>query len=209
MRILGIADIEEDVLWNYPERYRDLDCIISCGDLLPEYLEYLVTMTNLPLFYVRGNHDGIYDDHPPGGCICLDGRVIDFKGIRIMGLGGSMRYRHGKDQYTEKEMCRRIMRVRGSFGLIRGIDLLVTHAPAAGYGDLTDLPHRGFDCFDRLLQRENPVCMLHGHVHMNYGILQREQLHPAGTIIINVSGHRIVELPVSFRNREGRLPCWK
>ena len=69
MKILVIADMESKALWDYfePEKREDVDLIISCGDLNPRYLEFLVTMAHCPLVYVRGNHDGHYDQNPPEG----------------------------------------------------------------------------------------------------------------------------------------------
>ena len=49
-----------------------------------------------------------------------------------------------------------------------------------GYGDLTDLPHRGFTSFATLLDRYHPQYMLHGHIHLTYGAgMERE--HAYGT----------------------------
>ena len=60
------------------------------------------------------------------------------------------------------------------------MDILVTHAPLHGYGDTTDLPHRGFTAFSTLLDRYHPQYMLHGHIHLNYGAsIPRE--HTYGT----------------------------
>ena len=69
-----------------------------------EYLEYIVTMTNKPLFYIPGNHDNKYLDNPPEGCICIDDDVIEHEGLKILGLGGSIRYSNAKYQYTELQM---------------------------------------------------------------------------------------------------------
>ena len=199
MRILAIADEESKALWDYytPERVEGVDLIISCGDLRAAYLEFLVTMTNVPLLYVRGNHDGRYQNAPPEGCICIEDRVYDYRGLRILGLGGSQRYRSGPvDMYTEKEMSRRIRKAAPDILLRNGFDLLVTHAPAAGYGDLDDLPHRGFSCFNDLMDRYHPRYMLHGHVHRSYraGHFAERQEHPSGTVIINACGYRILDI---------------
>ena len=61
MRVLAVADKEDMHLWNGGRRQllQDLDLILSCGDLDPDYLQYLVTVGNCPLVYLRGNHDGI------------------------------------------------------------------------------------------------------------------------------------------------------
>lgn len=199
MRILAIADEESKALWDYysPEQVEGVDLIIACGDLRAAYLEFLVTMTNRPLLYVRGNHDGAYQKNPPEGCICIEDRVYDFQGLRILGLGGSQRYSDAPaDMYTEKEMSRRIRKAAPDILLRNGFDLLVTHAPAAGYGDMDDLPHRGFACFNDLMDRYHPRYMLHGHVHQSYGAgrFTRRIVHPSGTTIVNACGHCFLDI---------------
>ena len=188
MKILVIADTESKSLWDYfsPGKLDGIDLIISCGDLDAAYLEFLVTMGNAPVWYVPGNHDTKYIQKPPEGCECLDGGILVHQGIRFLGFGGSMRYGNGRFMYSEQEMSRRLHRARREIVSFGGFDVLVTHAPAQGYGDLDDLPHMGFDCFNRLLNAVQPRYMLHGHVHANYGSgFQRETLHPSGTRIIN------------------------
>lgn len=189
MKILAIADEESRALWDFydPSRTSGVDLIISCGDLNPDYLQFLESMTNVPLLYVRGNHDGVYDRRPPCGCIDIDDMIYDFEGLRILGLGGSMRYHGGKDMYTESEMKKRIRKLNMTIAVHNGFDVLVTHAPAKGYGDMEDLPHRGFACFNELLERWKPAYMLHGHVHKTYSSqeFQRIRQHPSGTKIIN------------------------
>ena len=91
MKILLLADEELPGLWDYfqKEKVDGVDLILSCGDLRAEYLEFLVTMAHCPLLYVHGNHDGAYSRHAPEGCVDIDGRLYDFRGLRILGLGGS------------------------------------------------------------------------------------------------------------------------
>jgi predicted phosphodiesterase len=189
VNILCIADEENKGLWDYytPEKMEDVDLIISCGDLNSDYLQYLVTMANKPLLYVPGNHDALYERKPPLGCENIDGKIYDFKGLRILGLGGSMKYREGSNMYTESEMARKIRRMSSAITIRNGFDILVTHAPAAGYGDLEDLPHQGFQCFNTLIEKWHPKYMLHGHVHACYNAknFERELVHETGTKIIN------------------------
>ena len=64
-----------------------------------------------PVLYIHGNHDDKYEMTPPEGCICVDDDLYVYNGIRILGLGGSMRYRYGTHQYTEKEMRTRIRKL--------------------------------------------------------------------------------------------------
>ena len=141
-------------------------------------------MMPVPVFYVHGNHDESYDDHPPEGVRCIDDDLVVYHGLRIAGLGGSCRYRTGPWQFTEAEMRKRIRRLRAKIERHHGLDVLVTHAPLHGYGDMSDLAHRGFTVFHELLDRYQPQLMLHGHVHMNYGAnLQREYQYGATRIV--------------------------
>jgi Icc-related predicted phosphoesterase len=111
-----------------------------------------------------------------------------------------MRYRPGEpDMYTEIEMRGRLIPVYARLLMDRikgreGFDILLTHAPCKGYGDQEDLPHRGFDCFNTLLNRYRPKLQCYGHVHQEYGQFQRAREHPSGAALINASGHYIFEL---------------
>ncbi len=206
MKILVIADTEEQGLYDYytPEKTKDIKLIISCGDLKPNYLEFLNAIANIPLLYVRGNHDDIYETNPPLGCDCIEDEIFDFHGLRIMGLGGSMRYNNRKNMYTEDEMQKRIRKLKRSIRFMNGIDILVTHAPARGYGDMDDIAHRGFECFNDVLNTYHPKYLLHGHVHKNYGSdFVREQIHPSGTVIINGYGHYVIEVDENSYPKEG------
>ena len=146
MKILALADVESKALWDYynPERLKDVDVIISCGDLDPRYLSFLATFFSGPILYVHGNHDGNYERIPPEGCISIEDRIYEYGGIRFLGLGGSMRYKPGPHQYTQLDMNLRIIRLWFQLKLHRGFDVLVTHAPAYELGDGDDLPHMGF-----------------------------------------------------------------
>ncbi len=207
MKILTVADEECKALWDFydPARTEGVDLIISCGDLNPDYLQFLVTMVSCPLLYVRGNHDRKYDINPPLGCECIDDRIYDFRGLRILGLGGSMRYKPGSDMYTEEEMEKRIARINRQAVLMNGFDILVTHAPARGYGDMDDLPHQGFECFNALMNKWKPKYMLHGHVHKTYSRdFQRERPHESGTRIINAYEQYMLNVGENEFPRQGK-----
>ena len=196
MKILFLADEECPMYWDYfkKEDFADIDLIISCGDLKASYLSFLATMTTVPVWYVRGNHDDSYDKQPPEGCTCIDGKFMVFEGVRILGLGGCNRYKPGVNQYTEKEMAKRARRLRWPIRLHKGFDILVTHAPAYGIHDDTDLCHMGFDTFNLLIEDYKPKLFVHGHVHMNYGRqFPREDVYE-GTRVINAYEKYIVEI---------------
>ena len=171
MKILAIADLESRYLWDFFEKSKieGYDLIISAGDLAPQYLSFLATYAKVPVIYVHGNHDACYDETPPDGCICIDDTVYEYEGLRILGLGGSMCYNMGEFQYTEKEMHTRFRKVKRKIRKAGGIDILVTHSPAAGINDGDDLPHKGFQVFKDILDTYEPGLYIHGHVHKTYG----------------------------------------
>lgn len=206
MKLLLISDEEEKHLYEYYDaaRLRDIDLIISAGDLNVKYLEFLVTMGHAPLVYVPGNHDTYYASHPPMGCDNADDRIIDYHGLRILGLGGSMEYKKDIYLYSEKAMEKRIERLRNMIKFYNGFDILLTHSPAAGYGDLEDLPHKGFECFNDLLEKYHPKYMIHGHVHKTYGSFDRVRKHPSGTTIINAYSSYELELTKEDHPEEGK-----
>lgn len=195
MKILLVADEESSYLWDYyqPGRLDGIDLILSCGDLKQEYLEFLVTMAGKPLYYVCGNHDKGYINYPPEGCECLDDRLVDFNGLRILGLGGCMRYNPGPFQYTEKEMSKRIRRLRRRLRRT-GVDIVIAHAPPHGYGDAPDNAHKGFDCFVSLMDQYHPRYLIHGHVHQSYGYHLPRSFQYGQTTIMNAVGWHILEI---------------
>ena len=59
MKVLVVSDVEDTLLYDHfrKERVAGVELIISCGDLKQDYLDFLMTMVNVPMIYVRGNHD--------------------------------------------------------------------------------------------------------------------------------------------------------
>lgn len=225
MRILTISDTPERLLYDdfKLERWQSrVDLVISCGDLDHEYLEFLVTVLNVPLLYVAGNHDTAYRTRPPEGCEDIDGRVVRIGGLRIGGAAGSMRYNAGKEEYqfTERQMAVKMRRLGYRAWRAGGIDIVVSHAaplycPAfgrcpepVGAGrrcthpelaahvetclDASDLTHRGFACFTRFITRHKPRYWLHGHNHLTYSWTPRIG-RIAETTVINAYGHYLLD----------------
>ena len=197
MKILAVADEECPALWDYyiPGRLDGYELILSCGDLKADYLTFLVTMGHGRLLYVHGNHDESYDFHPPEGCEDIDGHLVIFNGYRILGLGGCMRYHPGGYQYTDKEMQKRLKGLRRAIKKAGGVDIVITHAPPKGLGDLDDPAHRGFEAFLQLIEEYRPLLFLHGHTHLRYNsAVPREQRH-GDTRIVNCTERFTLDLP--------------
>ena len=212
MKILIVSDEECPALWDYyvPGKLSEYDLIISCGDLKADYLSFLVTMAKCPVLYVHGNHDTGYDRHPPEGCDCIDDKVVVFNGVRILGLGGCRRYHPGAYQYTEKEMRKRIRKLRFPLWRTGGVDIVVTHAPLQGVGDSEDPAHRGFECLRELLEKYKPRYMLHGHVHLRYGQDPTRERVFGSTTVINTSERYVLEIPEGeHTSRQHNMLIWK
>ncbi|NLB79990.1 MAG: metallophosphoesterase [Clostridiaceae bacterium] len=202
MRILLVSDTESEYIWDHfdAERFEGTDLVISCGDLKSDYLSFLATMIKAPLFYVHGNHDNGYIKNPPGGCDSIEDKLVLFKGLRILGLGGSMKYNYHPNysippfQYTDKQMEKRISKLRFQLFLNKGFDILVTHAPAYGINDGNDSCHTGFKAFLPLLEKYAPRYMLHGHMHLQFGRAPRS-LKFKNTTIIDSAGYYFLDIP--------------
>ena len=127
----------------------------------------------------------------------LDGSVEEWKGLTFAGLGGSIRYRPGPNQYSEREMWLRTLRLRATVRLREvigksSVDILVTHSPPRGHGDLEDLAHQGFECFQGLVERLEPKVVLHGHVHPQ-GIEEPETAI-GNSRLVNVIPYKVIEV---------------
>jgi len=168
-----------------------VELIISCGDLQASYLSFLVTMINVPLFYVHGNHDTTFVHHPPEGCDPIEDQIVTYKGYRFLGLGGSMKYSGRPQQFTDREMEKRIRRLKRVIRKNKGFDILVTHAPPFGMGDGEDLCHQGFKSFITLLDKYEPKYMFHGHMHLDYNRRDRIQVYNKTTIVNGFDHYKI------------------
>ena len=197
MKILAIADEELMEFWDYyiPGRLKEYDLILSAGDLKAAYLSFIVTMARAPLLYIHGNHDTGYAVTEPEGCDSIDGKMVEYRGLRILGLGGCLWYRPGDHQYSEKQMRRRIRKLRWEIAKYGGVDIILTHAPPKGVGDGEDRAHQGFECFLTLIDTYRPRYLLHGHVHMSYGMSFQREREYQDTKVINVCEKYILDIP--------------
>ncbi|MBC8098413.1 MAG: metallophosphoesterase, partial [Armatimonadetes bacterium] len=171
--------------------------VISCGDLSSAYLEFIISVLNVPLFYVRGNHDENYTQQPPGG-EDLHRRVVRYNGLTFAGLEGSIRYNQGSIQYSDQEMAMMVVGMAGGLGVQRlskgyGLDIFVAHSPPRGIHDLEDRPHHGFHAFLQFMRWYRPRYMLHGHVH-TYDRRQTTRTQYHATMIMNINPVTVLEI---------------
>ena len=225
MKILAVSDIEDKILENIiatePEKLKDVDCIIACGDLTGKYLEYVTDSVHKNMFFVSGNHftHQIYGDkfktrkmrkklykgkgmrHRFGG-IDMHGRMEIFKDYMIVGFGGAKRYNPGNFQFEEFEMEKLIKRAISSVRWQKIKDfvtfkkkkevIVISHAPVAGVHDKKDRCHQGFECFRTFISKIKPQLWLHGHIHIEE---QKKIQHSTleKTLIVNAYASKVIE----------------
>ncbi len=196
MKILSVSDYVEPILYDRfePKRFKGVELILSCGDLPPEYLRFLSNALRVPLFYVHGNHDIRQTSKPSGDCRNIHARLVQFKGIKILGLEGSYWYNGGPHQYTENEMRRIVWKLRPKIWLKGGIDMVITHAPPLHIHDQEDPCHRGFRIFRWLIKRYAPDYFVHGHIHFDSSDTSKRQTTVNGTRVINSCGYHLFEI---------------
>ena len=207
MKILTISDTIKRQLYSlkFKEKFNDIDLILSCGDLPFYYLEFLVTMLNVPLYYVFGNHHtrpmitaGGEVVQKPGGCINIDNKIVEYNGLLIGGFEGCMRYNYGPKQYSDFEMWQKMLKMKPSLWknkLLhkRYLDILITHAPPFGIHDKPDLCHRGFKSFRTFIESYQPRYLIHGHIH-RYNQRDAWKTQYQNTTVLNTYGYQILEI---------------
>ena len=207
MQVLTISDVVAREVYGPTAqvRFKDAKLVLSCGDLPPSYLEFVVSTLNVPLLYVPGNHDGREEITESGttvavpqGCINIDGRITQVAGLWIYGLGGAPWYNGGEHQYTETEMWLRVLLMLPRLLLRerrigRPLDIMIAHAAAH---DILDGPgaHRGFKSLRWLVERIQPRYFIHGHVHPSYGYNRKTEAVLGHTQIINTVGYRLLDI---------------
>ena len=215
MKILCVSDQIDPLVYSaaIKKRFADVDLVLSAGDLPLDYLDFIVSSLNKPLFFVFGNHqaedmryfkrglanpwiDGA-EVFPGFGAVHAGSNVKIEDGLIIAGLGGSMRYNRGENQYTDFEMyleiCKLIPRLIWN-RLVRGraVDILLTHAPPKGIHDKEDKCHWGFKAFLWFMKTFRPAYLVHGHIHL-YDLADVRCTRWEDTTVINAYGHFIID----------------
>jgi Icc-related predicted phosphoesterase len=216
MKILCISDqIDPQVYSPYiKERFADVDFILCAGDLPLDYLDYIISTLNKPLFFVFGNHHieelkhyrKLFDspfvqidrDYLGCGAVHLGSKVKKEGKFILAGLGGSMRYNNGGNQFTDFEMFMEIVKIipRLLFNRIvhgRYVDILLTHAPPKGIHDKNDKCHWGFKTYLWFMKVFKPKFLVHGHIHL-YDLSDVRCTNWNNTLVINAYSHYVINI---------------
>lgn len=195
MKILAVSDFIEPLSSDLLRGnvFSDVQLIISCGDLPPDYLSALSRAFAAPLYYVRGNHDLRYEASPPKNCFDIHAQLLPFGDMTILGLEGSHWYNGRPLQYTEAQMRQIVRFLRPRLHRFKHLDMVVAHAPPRYIHDTDDPCHRGFQVFRRLIKRYQPKYFLHGHIHRRFDEPEQRITRIGWTRVINCSGCYLFE----------------
>ena len=206
MKILAVSDqvVERIYTLTSQGHFQGTDIIVGCGDLPYTYLEYLVSMLNVPMVYVPGNHDPEYNPRfnttrAEGGSN-LDLKRVRVKGLLIAGLGGSVKYRpDGVNQHTQVEAFLRAAQLMPGLLLNRlryghALDILITHSPPFGIHDDDTQAHTGLKAINWLLRWARPRYHFHGHTHFYRQNLEESITRFGPTTIMNIFPYKIIEI---------------
>ncbi|MDA3809060.1 MAG: metallophosphoesterase [Spirochaetaceae bacterium] len=221
MKILCVADHRSPLVYStgIKERFKDVDFILGAGDLPMDYYGYIVSSLNKRLYFVFGNHNlkhynrirgnNISFTYDPSdinqhsfGSIFTTGKVIREKksGLLIAGMGGSINYNKGENQYTENQMYFKLFKMIPRLVLNkiiygRYLDIFLTHSPPRGYNDREDPCHKGFKAFLWFLDKFKPSYLIHGHIHL-YDRNAKREIKYKETRIINVYDYYVLDLEI-------------
>jgi uncharacterized protein len=217
VKILTLSDVEVDALYSplLSHYAGGVECVLSCGDLPLDYLEYILTVLGRPLYYVHGNHAQQRVDSITGktseelaGATNLHCEVANQNGLLIAGLEGSQRYNLGLHQYTQREMYGQVARLsprlwRNRVRYGRALDILITHAPPQGIHDEPNLTHRGFEPYLSFMRVFKPRYLIHGHTHIYRNDQERCQRY-YDTDVINTFGYQVLEITLPIGSSKSR-----
>ena len=203
IRLLAVSDWPDPTLESSATRagLGQVDLIVGCGDLEPDYLDFVANAFCAPVHYVRGNHDvgeswELSDNDPTQSRApnaLPDGRVREEAGLRLVGFSGSPQYSTRGYEVSDAAMWWRVLR----FGVFQrpGRPLIVvTHAAPRGVNDGADQPHRGFRAYRWLAERLQPPLWLHGHTTLVRHDSRSRSARLGRTLLYNCAGSTLIEL---------------
>lgn len=222
MKILCVSDEIDSLVYSnsVKTRFSDIDLVLGAGDLPLSYYGFIVSSLNKPLVFVFGNHKlskihlyrKRYHERFPSnvfpsdevnsiGAVYAGGKIHRIKGLLIAGLGGSMRYNNGLNQFTNFGMRLQILKLIP--GLLwnrifhgRYLDILLTHAPPESIHDQFDICHRGFRPFRTFMKRFSPAFLIHGHIHLyDNNAVRTTRFHK--TLVVNAFKHTVIDVEVT------------
>lgn len=150
----------EDFIYEHPK----YDVCLLLGDVAYEDIDMILQyVPDYKILSVLGNHDST-NLLKQFNLIDLDGRILEYKGLKFAGLGGSHRYKCGNwPMLTQSESLEQCLDMIESY---EPADILITHDKAFIKAEY-DVAHTGLVGITTYVDAANPIYHLHGHQHIN------------------------------------------
>lgn len=161
-KLLIISDLHsfsnDEKFWVRASVETGVKGVVSLGDVRREYLEWLRSWYDGPIYFIYGNHDnyGDYDGIP--NIVNLHGSRVNISGVMIGGVEGSPIYNGREVEHTEGE-------IKEALDRLGRVDILFSHA-GAKYGE-DDFVHDGFTEIWKYTKVNKPRYSISGHRHQN------------------------------------------
>jgi len=188
VKILFITDThdclsyEKDTL-KLIKSIKEYDACILLGDHSANDLEEILKIVpNNKIYGVLGNHDS-WDKYKEWNINNINGKVINIKGMRIAGIGGSFKYKDS-DQYSMYSH-EDSLKIADSMGIA---DILISHDKpftTKKYGNA----HDGLKGITKYIYKNHIPVHIHGHIHQ-----ENEEILKNGTTSISLYKVKYIEL---------------
>ena len=155
------------------EAAREADLVIGAGDFcnhrqgLPEAMNLLSGIA-APMVVVPGNAESAdeLEDAAHTGTTVLHGAGTEIGGLRIFGLG----YAVPETPFGAWSCDLGEAEAEAMLAACHGCDILVTHSPPKGFGDVTSSGDaRGSTAVRAAIERLTPKLAVFGHIHDSWG----------------------------------------
>lgn len=164
IKILFITDTHNCLTYdvetlNFIKSVKDYDYCILLGDhSANDLVEILKIVPKDKICGVLGNHDS-WEKYKEYSINNIDGKVIEVKGIKIAGIGGSFKYKNSEQYalYTHEESIEIANKIKQA-------DILISH-DRPFIEDTHDDAHDGLKGITECIYRNHIPLHIHGHLH--------------------------------------------
>lgn len=190
VRIVMMSDTHDryQQLFNIPEG----DIFLHAGDAtfqgepdeLLRYSDWLDRLEFKHKIIIPGNHDRMFEDdweravaHVPAADVILNQELYEAEGLKIWGEPRQPWFHDWAFNIPRAEMKKRVWDK-----VPTDIDILVTHGPPWGVGDLCRGGHVGCAAQREWILDHQPKLVVCGHIHEGYGLYML-----GDTLVVNAS----------------------
>lgn len=170
----------------------DGDLLLHAGDLtargrledVEEAARFMRALPHRHKVIIAGNHDRCFEETPSAararlaGLVYLQDDLVEIRGLRIYGSPWQPWFHSMAFNVRRGGDIARVWRM-----IPDGLDVLLTHGPPRGHGDVT-VRRDPAGCLDLLhrVREVRPRLHAFGHIHEGYGVTREN-----GTLFVNAS----------------------